>query len=162
MTVVENTTVDEARARLDPRIVDYIDAGAGSGSTVADNVAAWNRWKIRPHVLRDVSAVDASTSLFGIELAAPVFAAPWAGHALVHTGAEVATARGLRAAGVGFGVSSGASAPIAHIGAASGPFLQQLYLPEDRGLVRGFVERSVGAGAALVTGRPAVSKPPEL
>ena len=140
----------EARARLDPRIVDYIDAGAGSGSTVADNVAAWNRWKIRPHVLRDVSEIDSTTTLFGIELAAPVFAAPWAGHSLVHTEGEVATARGLRAAGVGFGVSSGASAPIAHIGAASGAFLQQLYLPEERDLVRGFVERSVAAGAAAI------------
>jgi len=156
MSPVENTvllepaTVDQARARLDPRIVAYIDAGAGSGSTVADNVSAWNRWKIRPHVLRDVSAVDASTSLFGIDVAAPIFAAPWAGHALVHTEGEVATARGLRSAGVGFGVSSGASAPVAHIGAVNGPFLQQLYLPEDRGLVRGFVERSVAAGAAAI------------
>jgi len=140
----------EARARLDPRVVAYIDAGAGSGSTVSDNVSAWNRWRIRPHVLRDVSVIETDTELFGIRLAAPIFAAPWAGHALVHPEGEIATARGLRPAGVGFGVSSGASAPIGEVGAASGPFLQQLYLPEERGLVRGFVERSVAAGAAAI------------
>jgi 4-hydroxymandelate oxidase len=136
--------------RLDPRVVRYIDAGAGSGSTVTDNVAAWNRWKLRPRVLRDVSDVQTATEVFGIPLAAPVFAAPWAGHSLVHDEGEVATARGLRAAGLGFGVSSGASTPLDAVGAESGPYLQQLYLPEDRDLVRGFLARTVAAGAAAI------------
>jgi 4-hydroxymandelate oxidase len=149
----------ETLERLDPRVISYIEAGAGSGSTVSDNIAAWNRWKLRPRVLRDVSDICTELDLFGIRLAAPIFAAPWAGHALVHPDGELATARGLVEAGVGFGVSSGASVPVAEIGAISGPFLQQLYVPEERHLVVEFVRRAVDAGAAafaLTVDHPAV------
>src|SRR5687768_11011879 len=55
---------------------DYYAGGAGDERTVADNRAAWDRLRIRPRVLVDVSARDVSTSAFGVSLPHPIVVAP--------------------------------------------------------------------------------------
>ena len=42
-----------ARARVEPGAWDYQAGGAGDELSLADNVAAWNRIKLRPRVLVD-------------------------------------------------------------------------------------------------------------
>ena len=37
-----------ARARLEPGVYDYIAGGADAERTVADNLAAWSRPRLRP------------------------------------------------------------------------------------------------------------------
>ena len=56
--MVELTRLEElATARLDPAVADYVNRGSGPGLTKAANLAAWRRWSLRPHVLRDVSTI---------------------------------------------------------------------------------------------------------
>ncbi|QAY71596.1 alpha-hydroxy acid oxidase [Xylanimonas protaetiae] len=144
---------------VDPRVAAYLDGAPGDGQTVRANVAAWERLPLRPRVLRDVTHVDTALELFGLRSPAPVIAAPWAGHGLVHPDGEIATARGLAAAGIPGVISSGASVPVADIAAHSGPFWQQLYVPQDRSLIDGFLDRVVEAGATalvLTVDHPAV------
>lgn len=143
----------EARARavLPPEVFDYFAGGAGQESTLEDNLAAWARVRLRPHVLRDVSRVDTSTTLFGASLATPVLVAPTAFHSLAHPDAELATARATREAGSLLVLSSRASRRLEDIAALAGPWWLQVYVFKDRGLTRALVQRAVAAGArALV------------
>ena len=54
-----------ATERLDPVAADYINRGSADGTTRAANLAAWHRLRLHPHVLRDVSDVDTSTTVLG-------------------------------------------------------------------------------------------------
>jgi hypothetical protein len=37
--------------------------------TLADNIAAWRRWRLRPRVLVDVTSIDTSTTWLGQRVA---------------------------------------------------------------------------------------------
>src|SRR5438874_2577459 len=50
-----------ARAAADPDAWEYLARGSGANTTLRENVAAWRRWTLLPHVLRDVSTMDLST-----------------------------------------------------------------------------------------------------
>ncbi|MGW2093552.1 alpha-hydroxy acid oxidase [Promicromonospora sukumoe] len=137
----------------------YVHGGPGDGATVRANVAAWEALPLRPRVLRDVTHVDTAIELLGLRAPVPVLAAPWAGHQLVHPDGEVATARGLAAAGLPMVQSAGSSVPVADVAAHSGPFWQQVYVPDDRTLIDGFLDRAAAAGATalvLTVDHPAV------
>ena len=55
-----------------PEAFAYIAGGAGTGATMRANRAAFDRRRIVPRMLRDVSRRDTSVELFGRRLAAPV------------------------------------------------------------------------------------------
>jgi len=111
-----------AAASLPAASYDYIAGGADDELTLADNVAAWSRYRIRPHVLRDVSTVDLSTTLLGTHVSSPVHIAPVAYHRLVHDEGEIATARGAAAAGAVLAVSTMATTPLEDCGGSSSTF----------------------------------------
>src|SRR5688500_15080595 len=54
----------------------YVAGGAGTESTVRENRAAFESWRIVPRMLRDVSARDTSVELFGARLPSPVLLSP--------------------------------------------------------------------------------------
>src|SRR4051812_16213268 len=93
---------EEARSLLPGPTYDYLAGGAGDELTLGDNVAAWDRVRLRPRVLRDVGTVDMTTTVLGIPVASPVLVAPTAFHKLAHPEGEAATAAGAAAAGALF------------------------------------------------------------
>jgi 4-hydroxymandelate oxidase len=142
-----------ARARMEPAAWDYYAGGAGDELTIADNRDAWNRLRLRPHVLVDVSKVDLATSAFGATLDHPVIVAPMAAHDLAHPDGEVATARGAAAAGALMTLSTISSRPMEEVAAAAAGSQRwfQLYDPTDREAARALVQRAADAGySALV------------
>ena len=49
--------------RLIPRpVFDYVDGGADEELSMAANVRALRRWRFRPRVLADITAVDTTTA----------------------------------------------------------------------------------------------------
>lgn len=146
---------EEARARLDERAFDYAATGAGSGATTRANRAAFERYRILPRVLRDVSERDLSVDLFGRSVAAPVFLAPVGGQARYHPDGEFATARAAAELGIPVTVSHAASHSIEDVAAANGdgPRLFQLYWPADWAVAESLVGRAEAAGydAIVVT-----------
>lgn len=144
-----------ARARLYAASADYIGGGSWDEQTLAENEAAWRRYRLRPRVLVDVAGVDASTSLLGTPAAFPVAIAPMATHGLAHPDAEAATARAAAAARVPFTVSTMSSRSIEEVAAAApdGSRWFQLYTQADPGRSRALVDRAVAAGyrALVVT-----------
>jgi len=55
----------EARQRMSDKAYAYIAGGAGNETTMSGNQAAFEKWKIVPRMLRDVSERDTSIELFG-------------------------------------------------------------------------------------------------
>jgi len=152
MTEIEPITVADyeqlARARMAPAAWDYYAGGAGDESTMADNSLAWNRFRLRPRVLVDVSVVDLATVAFGAALSHPLIVAPTAAHDLAHPDAESATARGAAAAGALMTLSTISSRPMEEVAAAipDAPRWFQLYAPADRDACAALVRRAADAG----------------
>src|SRR6201995_3552566 len=91
-----------ARRRLPHFLFEYIDGGSYAETTLRGNVAALEKIALRQRVLRDVSALDLSTPLFGQRLALPVALAPIGLAGLAARRGEVQAARAAEAAGIPF------------------------------------------------------------
>jgi 4-hydroxymandelate oxidase len=141
-----------AAALVEPIAWDYYAGGAGDERTIADNRAAWDRLRLRPRVLVDVSRRDLSVDVLGTRLDHPVVAAPTAAHRFAHPDAERATARGAAGAGALYTLSTISTVPMEEVAAAApdAPRWFQLYAPEDRGACRELVDRAAAAGYGAV------------
>src|SRR6516165_606870 len=68
--------VTQARTNLDRNNWDYLIGGSETETTLARNRLALDAIGFRPRVLRDVSNIDCSSTLFGKKLRIPVLCAP--------------------------------------------------------------------------------------
>ncbi|XP_054463134.1 hydroxyacid oxidase 1 [Anoplopoma fimbria] len=141
----------EAKKVLPKAVYDYYRSGADEQNTLADNVAAFNRWQLVPRVLRDVSTVDLSVSVLGQKLSMPVCVAATAMQRMAHPDGETATARACRAVGTGMMLSSWATSTIEEVMSAmtasvGGVMWLQLYIYKDRELTLSLVRRAEEAG----------------
>ncbi|KAM7386227.1 hypothetical protein PAMA_009051 [Pampus argenteus] len=141
----------EARKILPKAVYDYYRSGADEQTTLADNVAAFNRWCLVPRVLRNVSTVDLSVSVLGQKLSMPLCVAATAMQRMAHPDGETATARACRAVGTGMMLSSWATSTIEEVMSAmtlanGGVLWLQLYIYKDRELTLSLVRRAEEAG----------------
>lgn len=146
----------EARAAqlLGPMAFDYYASGAHDEVTLRDNREAYDRLRLRPRMLRDVSERDTSTTLLGRRHPAPLLIAPTAFARMAHAEGELAVARAAGALGLTMTLSTLATTSIEDVrAAATGPLWFQLYVFRDRALTRSLVERAEAAGyeALVVT-----------
>jgi lactate 2-monooxygenase len=139
---------ERAIAAMDPRIANYVGAGAGSETTMRANREAFARRRIVPRMLRNVSERDLSTTVLGTQMPAPLLLAPIGVQVGVHEEGELATARAAAALGVPMIASTASHFSLEEIAAAAGeaPRWFQLYWPNDPELARSFVERAERAG----------------
>lgn len=141
----------EAQNLLPQVVFDYYAGGAGEEISLGEAESAWARYRLRPHVLRDVAAVDAGCELLGVRCATPFGVAPMASQLLLHPDGELATARAAAAAGGLFVLSTRSSHTLEDVGAAvGGPWWFQVYVTRDRGITEGLVGRAVLAGATAL------------
>src|SRR5512134_1640228 len=81
--------VEEAAARrLDPVHREFFAGGAGEERTLRANLAAFDRVRLLPRVLRGPGGRDLRTVLLGDTLSMPVLVAPTAFHRLAHPDGE--------------------------------------------------------------------------
>jgi isopentenyl diphosphate isomerase/L-lactate dehydrogenase-like FMN-dependent dehydrogenase len=143
----------KAEERLDPGAFGYIAGGAGGESTVRANLAAFERWRIRPRMLTGNVQRDQSVEVLGLRSAAPFLLAPLGVLSIAHEQAELGAARAATAAGVPFVLSSAATHSIEQVAEVGGPRWFQLYWVNDRDICASFVRRAetAGYGAIVVT-----------
>jgi lactate 2-monooxygenase len=129
----------------------YIAGGAGLESTMAANRAAFERWRIVPRFLKDVSVRDSSVDLFGRRLPAPFLLAPIGVLEMAHREADLAVARAAATEGVPMVISSQASYPMEEIAAVGpGPRWYQVYFSFSNDLARSFVQRAEACGCEAI------------
>jgi 4-hydroxymandelate oxidase len=137
-----------ARTRLERGVYDYIAGGADAERTLADNLAAWSRLRLRPRVLRDVSEVSTATTLLGTQVPTPLLVAPMAYHRMAHPDGEAASAAGAAAAGAAYVCSTQATMSVEEVAAATPDAVRwfQVYVVRDRGWTAELVARAATAG----------------
>jgi lactate 2-monooxygenase len=144
-----------ARSRMTGQAYAYVAGGAGLERTMAANRAAFDRWRIVPRVLRDVSDRDLSVELLGRRLSTPFLLAPVGVLELAHRDADLAVAKAAAAEGVPMIFSNQASTPMEECAAAMGDAWRwfQLYWSTVDELVASFVGRAeaCGCGAIVIT-----------
>src|SRR5437764_12084207 len=91
---------ERVREVLSPQAFAYLAGGAGTESTMRANREAFERRRIVPRVLRDVSERDTSVELFGRRLPAPLLLAPIGVLELARREGDVLAARAASPAGV--------------------------------------------------------------
>jgi heme/flavin dehydrogenase (mycofactocin system) len=143
-------TVAEAQRRAQrqlPRGVYLaLVAGAETGQTMNENITAFSRLKLRPHVADLPAERDLATNVMGLDVSFPVLCSP-TGVQAVHPDGEVAVARAAQAAGTAVGLSSFASKPVEEVGQVTDKLLFQSYWVGNRDDILARAERARAAGA---------------
>lgn len=138
-----------AEEKLDANAHAYYAGGAGDEVTLRDNVAAFERRKLRPRVLVDVDTVTTKTIVLGAEVALPVLIAPLAMQRMAHPDGEEATARAAAAAGTVMCLSSAATCEPKAL--TEGHRWFQVYVWRSRAKTEAMIEEALASGySALV------------
>jgi 4-hydroxymandelate oxidase len=141
-----------AEQKLDEASFGYFAGGAGDEHAVRANVAAFDRWRLRPRVLVDVGEVTTATTVLGEELSMPVIAAPVAYQRMAHADGELAVARATGAVGTIMCLSSFATASPADVAEAGGGRGRwfQLYWHPDREVTKDMLAQARDAQFSAV------------
>ena len=82
-----------ARSKVPATNFGYVYGSASAGSTNAANLTAFDRYRIRPHMLVNATRRDLSIELFGTKYNSPLLIAPVGVQKIMHDDAEEATAK---------------------------------------------------------------------
>ncbi|HVB73047.1 MAG TPA: alpha-hydroxy acid oxidase [Ktedonobacteraceae bacterium] len=136
-----------AQTKLERALWDFFQGGSDDEVTLRDCRAAFERIKLRPRVLVDVSAIDVRTTVLGTPVAMPILIAPTASHCVAHPDGECATAQAAGRAHTLMIASTVATRAIEEIAqAASGPLWFQLYAYPTFEVAEMLVRRAEAAG----------------
>jgi L-lactate dehydrogenase (cytochrome) len=139
-----------AKARLPHFLFEYLDGGSYDEETLRRNVEDLRGVALRQRVLRDVSAIDLSTELFGKAWALPVGLGPVGLSGLYARRGEVQAARAAAAANVPFALSTVSACSLREVAASGHVPWYQLYFVKDRGFVRDMIATARDAGCAAL------------
>ncbi|MGY0388396.1 alpha-hydroxy-acid oxidizing protein [Nocardioides sp. WG-D5] len=146
---------EAARRAMSKEAWAYVAGGAGQQRTVAANTSAFDHFRLVPRMLADVEDRDLRTTLFGVDMPAPLMLAPVGVLELAHPRAEHEVAAAARATGIPMVISTQASVPMEEVAEDLGdtPRLYQLYWSKDESIVESFVRRAeaIGSDALVVT-----------
>jgi glycolate oxidase len=141
--------VKAARQNLAPGPWDYMAGGAETETTLRRNRLAIDSIALRPRVLRDVSKVDSSSSLFGRPVRIPVMLAPVGSIESFTEGGGATAARASAEFGVPQMLSSVCNPGLEAVAAAADNFrIFQLYVRGDDAWVDDHVKRARDCGYA--------------
>jgi 4-hydroxymandelate oxidase len=135
-----------AQATMSAMTYGYVTGAAADELTLRANVEDWQKLRLKPTVLVDVSELDLSVEIIGQKFTMPILLAPTAFHRLCHKEAELATVAGANLAQAGMVMSSFGNEPIEKLAAmATQPLWFQLYMV-SREIVAEMVERAQSGG----------------
>jgi lactate 2-monooxygenase len=143
---------EDARRTMTSAAFAYVAGGAGLESTVRANRSAFERIKIVPRVLRDVSTRDLSCNVLGTKLPIPLMLSPVGVLELAHKEGDLGVARAAAATGVPYIFSNQASFSMEMVARemSDSPRWFQLYWSKSRELVASFVKRAEACGCLAI------------
>ncbi len=139
---------DIAKRRTPKAAFDYTDGAAEGELSMSRARQAFEDVEFHPSILRDVSTVDTTTTIFGGTSAMPFGIAPTGFTRLMQTEGEIAGAGAAGAAGIPFTLSTLGTTSIEAVKAENptGRNWFQLYVMRQREISYGLVERAAAAG----------------
>ncbi|HLS63548.1 MAG TPA: alpha-hydroxy acid oxidase [Ruania sp.] len=145
-------TIDDlrriAKRRTPKAPFDYTDGAAEGELSLARARQAFRDIEFHPAILRDVSAVDTSTTILDGPSALPFGIAPTGFTRMMQTEGEIAGAGAAGAAGIPYSLSTMGTSSIEDVAAANpaGRNWFQLYMWKDRDRSMALVERAAKSG----------------
>ena len=148
----EGQLESQAYEKMRREAFDYIARGAGVEATMQENRHAFDKWKIRPRVLRDVSKRDMSVSLFHQTMKTPILLAPIGVQRIAHPQGEIASAKAAGTLEVPYIVSSAASYSMEEIANVMGDNTRwfQLYCSLENCVTESLVKRAEANGYSAI------------
>ncbi len=143
-----------AKRRLPRAIFDFFDGGAEDEVTLRENRAAFERVRLLPKVLVDVSNVETKINLFEKPSSLPLAIAPTGGISAGRVGAELMLARAAKDCGVPFTLATPSAFTLERVAdEAGGRLWFQLYAVRNIEFREKLIARAKNAGyeAMLVT-----------
>jgi isopentenyl diphosphate isomerase/L-lactate dehydrogenase-like FMN-dependent dehydrogenase len=138
---------EAAKRRLPKGVFEFVDRGSEDEVGLRNNRAGFERIKLRPRSLVDMSGRSMQTTLFGKPMGMPLAIAPTGAAGLCWYEGELELAKAAAAAKVPFTLATGAMTSLEKIAKeAGGRLWMQLYLWNDRKLSYQLVERAERAG----------------
>ncbi|MEQ1776082.1 MAG: alpha-hydroxy acid oxidase [Burkholderiales bacterium] len=146
-----------ALKRVPKGLFEFVDRGTEDEVALRNNRAVFERIRLQPRTLVDVSARSLGITLFGKQHNMPIVIAPTGTAGLMWHEGEIALARAAREAGIPFTLATGSMTAMEKVAEqAGGPgstLWFQLYMWPDKSLSHKLVERARAAGyeALVVT-----------
>lgn len=136
------------KAKTPRAVFDYTDGAAGEELSYGRAYEAYRQLEFHPRVLRDVSTVDTSTSIFGTSSALPFVFSPTGFTRMMHYHGETAVAKVAAEFGIPYTLSTLGTTSIEDLAAAAPNTRKwfQLYLWRDKTTRYELVERAATAG----------------
>ena len=140
-----------AQRRLPRFLFDYLDGGANRETTLGRNIRDLQEVALEQRVLRDVSRIDLSTTLFGTRQALPLVLGPVGISGMCARRGEVQAAKAAFSAGIPITLSTVSICSVEEVAQSCGaPIWFQLYVIRDRGFMRDMLARAKAAKAAAL------------
>lgn len=143
-----------ARRRVPRFALDYLEGGIGAEEGLRRNRQDLDDVILWPRLMRDMTTVSTACTLFGRRYDLGIGMAPVGLASLMWPGAERCLAMAAQNANIPYVFSTMGTVPLEDIGAlAPDVAWYQLYVPQDRGVMRDLIERAQRAGfrALVVT-----------
>src|SRR5215207_7205371 len=143
-----------AKRRLPRWLFEFVDRGTEEEVALHNNREAFERNKLLPRMLVDVSGRKLDTTVFGKEHKMPIGIAPTGAAGMMWYRGELELARAAKASGIPFSLATGSITSMEQVaGEVGGTLWMQLYMWADRKLSHQVVRRASAAGfeALLVT-----------
>jgi L-lactate dehydrogenase (cytochrome)/(S)-mandelate dehydrogenase len=143
-----------ALSRVPHGLFEFVDRGTEDEVSLRNNRAVFERIRLKPRTLVDVSKRNQEMTLFGKKHKMPIVIAPTGTAGLMWYEGEIALARAAAEAGIPFTLATGSMTAMEKVAEEAGGTLWfQLYMWPDRSLSHKLVERAKAAGyeALVVT-----------
>ena len=143
-----------ALKRVPKGLFEFVDRGTEDEVSLRNNRAVFERIRLKPRTLVDVSKRTQEVTLFGKKHKMPIVIAPTGTAGLMWYEGEIALARAAAEAGIPFTLATGSMTAMERVAEEAGGTLWfQLYMWPDRSLSHKLVERARAAGyeALVVT-----------
>lgn len=135
-----------ARRHLPRPLFGYVAGAAETNASLRMNAEAFNRYALRPRVLRDVSHRSTATELFGKSYAAPFGIAPMGISALMAYRGDLVLAKGAAQSNIPMIMSGSSLIPLEDVAQAVPEAWFQAYLPGEEDRIDALLDRVAAAG----------------
>lgn len=149
-----------AKRRLPGGVFDYIDGAAEDEVTLERNAGGFDSYEFKPRVLRDVSAIDTTTTVLGREIPMPLILSPTGFGRIADPAGELAVSRAAARARLPYTLSTMATRSLEEVEAAQHEVRLgndglaadnhrrwfQVYVWKDKGLLKDLLGRAKDAG----------------
>ena len=134
----------QAKANMPPGAFEFVHGAAGDEWTARQNVLRLRERVLNPHRLAGFSQADTTSTIVGVKIPAPLYVCPMGAQDIVHTDAEVASAKGAELAGIPYVLSSASNRPLEEVAAGtSGAFhMFAIYLNQEASVNQALAKRA--------------------